>query len=135
MEMSKIFSKNLVKFRKIKGYSQMDLAKKTGLTQRMINYYENNPGSIPIEKLKQLVKELDIQISDLFSENSSKNSIHTLDIRWIKKINDIRYLPEEDQKEINRHINYLVKKNKEKKSTKSLKVPGHCKPSVPPGLQ
>lgn len=115
--MSEIFSKNLIKYRRSRGYSQRDLAEKTGLTQRVVNYYENNPASIPIKKLKKITKVLKIKISDLFSETMTSTNASNFDIRWIKKIQKIQKLSDEEQKEINRHINYLY----ERSTTKSPK--------------
>ena len=109
MEINEIFSKNLVRLRKSKGFSQRELAKKTNLTQRIINYYENKPKSIPVEKLRTLAKALDITIADLFSDEET-HPLDKLDVRWIKKIKQLRLLSESDQREINRHINYLLEK-------------------------
>lgn len=114
MELKEIFSKNLIKFRKAKGLSQRDLAKITGLTQRIINYYENNPPSIPINRINVIIKALNIKISDLFEDENLKSEYEDLDIRWIKKIQDLKKLSEEDRKEINKHINYLLNKSKQK---------------------
>ena len=111
MEINEIFSKNLVRLRKSKSLSQRELAKKTGLTQRIINYYENKPKSIPVEKIRTLAKALDVTIADLFSEEET-HPLDKLDVRWIKKINQLRLLSEADQREINRHINYLLEKMK-----------------------
>lgn len=109
-----IFSRNLIRLRKIKGLSQRDLAKLIGTSQRMINYYENNPNSIQIEKLKLIADTLEVNISDLFSEND-RQDILDLDVRMIKKIQELKELSDSDRKEINNHINYLVEKNNLKK--------------------
>ena len=111
MEINKIFSKNLIRLRKLKGYSQRELAKKTDLTQRIINYYENEPKSIPIDKLKIMAVALDAKISDFFNEEEN-SFLDKVDIRWIKKLKDIMNMPETDKREINKHINSLLEKRK-----------------------
>lgn len=114
MEINEIFSKNLARIRKLRGFSQRELASKTKLTQRIINYYENSHKSIPAEKIKILAKALNVRISDFFNEEES-SPLDDLDIRWIKKINEIKNLPESDRKEINRHINTIIEKRKYQK--------------------
>jgi len=117
MDIKDIFSQNLVQFRKLKGLSQRELAKQTKLTQRIINYYENRPLSVPFANIETLADTLDVNITDFFNRQNKEehNQFGSLDIRWIKKMYDIKQLPAEDQKEINRHINYLIEKNKSKK--------------------
>ena len=120
MKNNNYFSRNLIKYRKLKGLSQRDLANKVGISQRMINYYENNPTSIQIEKIKLLADSLDCKISDLFNENDSLSILNNLDIRWIKKIQELKELSETDRKEINNHINSLLEKSKLKKEKQIL---------------
>lgn len=120
MKINEIFSKNLIRLRKNKKLSQRELAVITGLSQRMITYYENNPNSIPVEKLEILSKALDVSIAELFGYD--KNDIYSdnLDVRWFKKIHEIKQLSESDQKEIMKHINSLVEKNQLKQEKKQL---------------
>ena len=109
VEINELFSANLVRIRKAKGLSQRELSSKTGISQRMINHYEHNPRSLPVDRLKVLSDALGARISSFFSEDEV-TGIDTIDVRWIKKLQDIKSLPEADQKEINRHINSLLQK-------------------------
>lgn len=120
MSYRKAFSKNLIRLRKNSCLSQMELAKKIGISQRMINYYENNPNTINIDKLKKLADALNANISDFFNENGTSGILDDIDVRWLKKIKDIKNLPESDIKAINNHINSLIEKNnlKREKSKK-----------------
>jgi len=120
MEVNEIFSTNLARTRKMKGYSQRELAKISGISHRMINHYENNPISVPINKLKILADSLDTKITAFFDDSEYEdNSVENLDVRWIKKINEIRNLPEADRKEINRHISSLIEKQKLREQSSS----------------
>ena len=112
VETSEIFSNNLAKLRKGKGLSQRELARITNISYRMINHYENNPTSVPINKIKILADALDVRIGDLFNEQNEDETIQDLDVRWIKKIREIKDLPESDRKEINKHISSLVEKQR-----------------------
>jgi transcriptional regulator with XRE-family HTH domain len=116
MEINELFSVNLVRLRKKKGLSQRGLAEKTRLTQRMINLYEHNPRSLPVDRFKLLANALDARVSDFFDE-SDVSPIDTLDVRWLKKIQEIQSLSESDRKEINQHINSLLEKTRLKRST------------------
>ncbi len=109
---NEIFSSNLTRLRKQKGISQRELGRITEISHRMINHYENNPTSIPINKIKIIADALNIKMSDLFNEEKNEDFLQDLDIRWIKKIKELKDLPEADRKEINRHINSLLEKQR-----------------------
>ena len=119
VEVNEIFSNNLSRMRKLQGYSQRELAKISGISHRMINHYENNPTSVPMNKIKILADALNTRIAVFFDDIEDDNSFETLDVRWIKKINEIRELPETDRKEINRHISSLVEKHRLKEIHKA----------------
>ena len=112
VETKEIFSNNLTRLRKQEGLSQRELARITGISYRMINHYENNPTAIPMNKIKSLADALNIKIADFFDESDNENHLTDLDVRWIKKIKELKDLPEADRKEINRHINSLVENQK-----------------------
>ncbi|MBN2422898.1 helix-turn-helix transcriptional regulator [Candidatus Woesearchaeota archaeon] len=99
-----IFNQNLEKIRKSKGLTLNELAKISGLTQRMIFYYENQAINPPIDKIEILAKALDVSISDLLgtpeTENTKDNFL-TLDTRTLKKIKMILSLSKQE-----RHIIY-----------------------------
>ncbi|MCK5017358.1 MAG: helix-turn-helix transcriptional regulator [Candidatus Peribacteraceae bacterium] len=88
------FSKNLIKFRKLRGFSQEDLAKKTGYTHRMIAYYETKAVNPPLDKIVNLANILGVKITNLIEtkENSKINEeidFSKLDTRTIKKFKQI----------------------------------------------
>ena len=118
MKINEIFSKNLKRIRKLRGLSQRNLAKKSNLTQKIITGYENNPAYIPLENIEILANALNVSISDFFQDpkNKKKYEINNLDVRWIKKIEEIKKLPKGEQKEISKHINYLIERRKHKKN-------------------
>jgi len=116
VEINELFSINFVRLRKAKGLSQRELATKTGLTQRMINHYEHNPRSLPVDRLKLLATALGTRIADFFNEDESSH-VDSLDVRWVKKIQELQNLSDADRKEINQHINSLVEKTKLRKET------------------
>jgi transcriptional regulator with XRE-family HTH domain len=111
MDISEVFSANFLRIRKTRGFSQRELAGKTGLSQRMIHYYEHHPRSLPIDRLVVLANALNVRVADFFDEEID-TPIETLDVRWIKKIQELKTLSEADRKEINQHINTLIEKTR-----------------------
>lgn len=111
VEVSKLFSRNLVRFRKLKNLSQRKLAEETGLTQRMINIYENSPNSIPVNKLSILAEALEVGIQDFF-ERKNNDLLDKIDERWLKKLAEIKELPESNQKAIVHHMNVIIENHR-----------------------
>jgi len=111
-----IFAKNLIRFRKRKGFSQGDLAEASGISRRMVGYYEISETLPPLNKISALAEALGIQVYQLFSENkadqtSNEVDLSNIDSRSIKKLQDILSLPPEDRNDLYRMLNKLVRKN------------------------
>ena len=56
------FSEILLKSRKQKGFSQSELAKKSGFTKRAIQYWEKGKKSISLENADRLLTALGVEI-------------------------------------------------------------------------
>ena len=54
------FGRRLVKLRKEAGYTQVELAKELGVTQRMISYYEGHSEYPPSTLLQKMAKVLNV---------------------------------------------------------------------------
>ena len=113
------FNTNLEIYRKRKGLSQRDLAKLLNVSHRTIAYYENETTSVPVDKLESIAKILSVKPGDLMnpSNNSGKVKYQEIDTRLLKKIIEIKSLPDRDQRAISNYINALIEKNKLKKET------------------
>jgi transcriptional regulator with XRE-family HTH domain len=114
VDINDLFSANLARIRKQRGYSQRQLAELTSISFRMICHYETKATAVPMNKLKAIADALNARIADFFEEDEV-TSLDDIDVRWIKKIKEIQSLPESDRKEINQHINSLLVKSKLKK--------------------
>lgn len=73
------FNKYLLKFgfqlrliRRTKGYSQSELAKKTGLSRSYIGMIERGEKNISLLNIYKIAKALNINVIDLFNENKNK---------------------------------------------------------------
>lgn len=61
---------NVKKIRLEKGFTQEELASKTGISRASIVLYENNSvDNITVKNLEELAKALDCTINDLFISN------------------------------------------------------------------
>lgn len=106
------FAKNLISIRKEKGFSQRDLAKATGISNRMVAYYETHSDIPPLDKLQKIAGALDISVAQLIdTELSDKNTL-SLDTRTLKKIKLLEQLPAVDQRKVLTYIKDLIAKNK-----------------------
>ena len=107
------FMNNLKIIRRAKGLSQKELAEKTGLTIRIISYYENEATSPPIDKIEIIANALGITIADLLNDKVTKNiktSFDNIDPRILKKISKINSLPQKDQNTIWLFIDTVIDK-------------------------
>jgi len=110
-----IVAKNISKFRKLSGLTQQELASKTGLTKRTIAYYESGKYNITLKNIGKISEALHVNIATLLNnKKSGNNGVENIDVRWLKKILEIKKLPINDQKAIVKYINMLVEKHNTK---------------------
>jgi transcriptional regulator with XRE-family HTH domain len=106
------FGKRLAEIRQQKKLSQRDLAKITGISQRMIAHYETKASSIPIEKLAVMAKAMEISLDELVGLKDIKiiKPINETNTALLNKVKKIESLNKSDQKAVMRFINALAKK-------------------------
>ena len=66
MDLLNVFSFNVRKYRKLKGYSQNKLAKLAGLHPTYINYVELGKRSISLRNIQKIADALEVDIYKLF---------------------------------------------------------------------
>jgi transcriptional regulator with XRE-family HTH domain len=111
------FSKNLIRLRKAKNLTQEGLAEKTGLSKRMIAYYETEAVKPPIDKIEIIAKALNVNINELLGTNetvSIQDDFATIDSRTLKKIKMILSLPKNQRHIIYTMAESFLKQNTEK---------------------
>jgi len=112
-----LFSRNLKKYRKERGLSQRELAELSGLTLRMISYYENEASKPPIDNITAIAKALNVRINDLIGKENDvtdiQDELSKIDARTLKKIKLILSLTKQE-----RHIIYSMAETFLKKRTK-----------------
>jgi transcriptional regulator with XRE-family HTH domain len=118
--LARIFAENVSFFRKRKGFSQYDLANRTGISRSMISHYEIEGMLPPIDKLQILAGALDIPVPKLFEDNSARlpaNDLSGIDPRSVKKLQDILSLPAQDRNDLYRILNNMLRKNQLEKQS------------------
>lgn len=94
------FGGKLVALRKVKKWSQEDLAKKIGSSRVMIGNYERNSNTPSIDIILKMVKVFDVSLDYLVGGGQQ----FSYDKEVLKRIEDIERLPEEDKN----HLFYLI---------------------------
>lgn len=106
------FGKNMAHWRKVQGISQKDLAKATGLSQRMISYYEKVSPNIPTVKVVKICDALKITPADLFEVDFSQApKLSEWDTRLLKQLQLIKKLPLDDRRYVTKTINTVLERH------------------------
>lgn len=114
-----IFSQNLIRLRKEKGLSQLQLSELTGLTRDKIAQYETRNINPPLKNLELLASSLKVSINDLIGHNKlqkNDNIFCDLDTRTLQKFKQLLAL-----KQLDRHVVYSLIDSLYKKTTKNKK--------------
>jgi transcriptional regulator with XRE-family HTH domain len=118
------FSQKMIYYRKIRGMSQKDLALKTGISPRMITYYEKHISHPSLEKINIIAKALDIDPKLLLEDNeiifeTNKNDlpfdVTEVNTKTLKQISKILLLNKRNRIIIYNMIDALLEKQKEDK--------------------
>ena len=100
------------KYRKAAQLTQQELSQKIGIDRGLVSDYERGRIRLYDEMVARFALALGVHADDLLGiGKDSKNSIselESIDIRWLKRIREIKELPELKQKEIIRNINTVL---------------------------
>lgn len=113
------FARNLIALRKERGYSQRDLAAKSGISHRMLAYYETHSVIPPIQKLEALAKALDSPVVRLLDRTLTDKDMVRLNTRTMKKVKLMEQLPPEDQRKVLEYIQALLAQRRYKQQTET----------------
>jgi len=87
------FGERLAGLRQAAGYSQRELAAETGISHRMIAYYEKEAGHIPIDLLPILTKTLNVSSDQLLGIEKIKTNGRARDTRLWRRFAEVEKLP------------------------------------------
>lgn len=113
----KDFGKRLAQIRKAKGFTQTELGKKIGVSQRVITYYERDAQHPPTHLLIPIAKTLKVSVDELLGLKNTKLS-DTNHARFWNKLKRAESLPEADKKSLLNILEGLIAKSKSKNKYK-----------------
>jgi transcriptional regulator with XRE-family HTH domain len=93
------FGDRMARLRKHAGFSQRDLAKELGVTQRMVAYYEAQSEHPPAHLLPQLVALFGISTDELLGLRPPK-AVKPANQRLLQRLKRIEKLPPKDKKQL-----------------------------------
>ena len=107
------FQANLIELRKLKGMTQIALAKQIGISKRSMCYYEKGSKSFPSSKiLLKISGVLECNPDELLSQkNTMSIDGRSLEARLMKKFRSAAELPEADRKILIQLLDSLLEKN------------------------
>ena len=106
------FGKRLAEFRKARGITQIEFAKKIGTSQRMIAYYEGPSDYVPADLLPRMAKVLKVTTDELLGLKKSKHEFKPSNPSLWRKLRNIEKLPPKDQKAVVHYLEALLAKSK-----------------------
>jgi len=97
----------MAELRKAAGYTQVELAKQLGISQRMISYYEGRAEHPPTGILPALAKALCVTTDELLGVTPIKKT-HKSDTRLERRLQQIQKLAPRPKKEIMQLIDTFI---------------------------
>ena len=90
------FSNNLIKYRKIKGYTQDDLAEKMGVSRQSVSKWENGESMPEVSKIVKIADYLEVSMDELFGREkivkTEQNVVSMQDVKIGLKPNTILFM-------------------------------------------
>lgn len=105
------FGPRLRELRMARGLTQIDLGKKVGVSNRVINYYEDDNAQPPGPMLVELADALGVSVDQLLGRKPLKQTMTPRTARLLNRLRRIEELPPKDQKQILDHLEALILKN------------------------
>ncbi len=106
------FGERLTRFRNKAGYSQRDLARETGISQRMIAYYEKQTQYPPTHLLPILAKALGTSADELLGIEKEKSNGKKKDARLWRRFNQVEKMEGKEKRQILQILDTFIEKEK-----------------------
>ena len=100
----------IAKLRIERGYSQRDLAKETGISHRMIAYYEKQAQHPPTHVMPVLAKALGVTIDQLFGLEKIKTDGKNKDMRLWRRFTQIEKLDAKEKRQVIQLLDTFIEK-------------------------
>jgi transcriptional regulator with XRE-family HTH domain len=108
----------LVRLRKERGFTQVELAKKIGITQVLVSDYERERLRPHYEMIIRLAQALEVTTDQLLGVKLSKNSSSKPNLKLIQRLKKIEALPAGQQKALLKTIDTFIENFQLKKQAK-----------------
>lgn len=112
LDTSVSFGARMAKFRKAAGYSQRDLAKETGISQRMIAYYEKQAKYPPTHLLPVLAEVLGTSADILLGIKKETSNSKKKDVRLWRRFTQIEKMDAKEKRQIFQILDTFIEKEK-----------------------
>jgi len=111
IEMEETFGQHLARVRKQRGFSQVALAEKIGVTARVLCYYERETKRPPAHLLPKIAAALDLSLDELLGTKDVHLDGRSVDAKLLRKLEKLKDLPAEDRRLVVQMIDSLAAKN------------------------
>ena len=99
----------IARLRKEKGWTQNDLAEKTGLIQSLISSYETNRLKLSAEMAARFAQVLNISTDTIIGFKLNEKKKTDFSLRYSKRIQKLEALPKAKQKMILKTLDALIR--------------------------
>jgi transcriptional regulator with XRE-family HTH domain len=90
-------AQRLARLRKERGYTQVELAEKTGTRQVLISAYETDRAALSAEMAVRFAVALEVSTDELLHPNVKKKSAAKPSLKIVRRMEQIEKLPESKQ--------------------------------------
>jgi len=106
-----IMGERIARLRKERGYTQAELAEKTGIIQALISDYERNKLRLHAEMVIRFAQALEVSTDELLGNNGTgkKDNSDKLSLRLLRRSKRIEALPSSQQKTLLKTIDTFLK--------------------------
>ena len=102
----------LARLRSERGYSQRDLARETGISHRMIAYYEKQAQYPPTHVLPVLAKALGVSLDQLFGMDIINKDWNNKDMRLWRRFSQIEKLDVKEKRQVIQLLDTFIEKER-----------------------
>lgn len=102
------FGQRLRRIRESRGFSQDQLGRRAGISQRMIAYYENHAKKAPAHQLLKMAAVLRVSLEELLGYKPLAETNGKRSSRLWNKLRMVESLPPKDRKQVLQLIDTLV---------------------------
>ena len=105
--------KRIARIRKLKGYTQQDLARSIGISREALSSYENGRNRLYDEMVSRFALELGVTADEILGLSTAKQSKKNDTLRVTRRIRQIEELPTLKRKTILQTLDMIIDSSKQ----------------------